>query len=241
MGMFEQRLADALRDAAMDLAVDDQRIDRAADVVDRDIIDQRHFSRIGIDLDFADMRAIGVARVEHGLVAGGVERPLQIFRQILALGCRARHFENADGVVGAFHGEVAVLEFDIGGGGFEQMLGDAQAFFDNAVGGFLDDDRAEPHAAAGMRAAADRDAIGIAGDEAHGLDRHAEPFGDELREARLVALALRDDADDKLDEAVGRHRDFRFLARHAGRDVDVIADPDAAIFAALSSLRRGAA
>ena len=53
----------------------------------------------------------------------------------------------------------------------------------------------EPHAAAGMGAAAERHAVGVAGDDAHALDRHAEPFGDELREARLVALALRDDAD----------------------------------------------
>ena len=187
------------------------------------------------------MGAIGVARVEHGLVAGGVKRPLQILRQIVALGRRARHFENPDGVVGALHGEAAVLELDIGGGGFEQMLGDAHAFFDDAVGGFLDDDGAEPHAAAGMRAAADRDPVGVAGDEAHALDRHAEPFGDELREARLVALALRDDADDELDEAVGRHGDLGLLARHAGGDVDVIADADAAIFAALLRLLAAAA
>ena len=40
MGMFEQRLADALRNAAVDLAVDDQRVHGTADVVDRDIIDR---------------------------------------------------------------------------------------------------------------------------------------------------------------------------------------------------------
>ena len=55
MSVFEQRLADALRDAAMDLAVDDQRIHRAADVVDRDIIDHAHHAGVGIDLDLADM------------------------------------------------------------------------------------------------------------------------------------------------------------------------------------------
>ncbi len=101
--------------------------------------------------------------------------------------------------------------------------------------------RTEPHAAAGMRAAADRDEVGIAGDEAHALDRHAEPFVDELREARLVALALRHDADDEIDKAVGRHRDLGLLARHAGGDIDVIGDADAAIFAALARLACGAA
>ncbi len=66
------------------------------------------------------------------------------------------------------------------------------------------------------------------------LDRHAEPFGDELRETRLVALALRDNADDEFDKTVGRHRDLGLLARHAGGNIDVIADADAAIFAALA-------
>ena len=42
-----------------------------------------------------------------------------------------------------------------------------------------------------MRAAADRDPIGVAGDDAHGFDRHAKPFGDELGKTRLVPLALR--------------------------------------------------
>ena len=52
-------------------------------------------------------------------------------------------------MIGALHGEAAVFEFDVGGGGFEKMLGDASGFLNNVVGGFLDDDRAEPHAPAG--------------------------------------------------------------------------------------------
>src|SRR6516162_3154588 len=88
-----------------------------------------------------------------------------------------------------------------------------------------------------MRAAADRDAIGVASDKMNGFDWNAKPFGDELREARLVPLALRYDADHDFDDPFGQHGDFGFLARHAGGDVDVIADADAAIAAALSRLR----
>src|ERR1700719_5278527 len=112
------------------------------------------------------------------------------------------------------------------------MLGDAQALLDDAVGGFLDDDGAEPHAAAGVGAAADGDAIGIAGDEAHAVDRHAKPFDDQLGKARLVALALRGDADDQFDKTLGRNGNLGLFARHAGRDIDVIADADAAALAA---------
>src|ERR1700731_1127786 len=84
-----------------------------------------------------------------------------------------------------------------------------------------------------MGAAADGNAIGVAGDEAHAFDRHAKPFDDQLGKARLVALALRGDADDQFDEVFGRNGNLGLLARHAGGDIDVITDADAAIFAAL--------
>ncbi len=86
--------------------------------------------------------------------------------------------------------------------------------------------------APGMRAAADRDPVGVAGDEAHAVERHAEPFGDQLRERRLVALALRHGADEDLDLALGQYRHLGLLARRAGRGVDIVGDADAAAFAA---------
>ena len=90
-----------------------------------------------------------------------------------------------------------------------------------------------------MRAAADRDPRGVAGDEPDAVERHAEPFGDQLREAGLVPLALRHGADRDLDDALGLHHHLGLLARRAGRGVDVVGDADAAAFAA--RLRLGAA
>src|SRR5579872_1314781 len=84
-----------------------------------------------------------------------------------------------------------------------------------------------------MGAAADSDAIGIAGDHMHAVEWHAEPFGDELGEAGFVALALRGDADHQFDDALRLDHNLGFFARHAGRDIDVIGDADAAAFAAL--------
>ena len=134
MAVLEQRLADALGDAAVDLAVDDERVHRTPDIIDRGIIDERHLAGIRIDLDLADMRAVRVARLHHGFVASSRERSAQIFRQISALDRRARHLEQSDGVVGALHGETAARKFDVGGGGFQKMFGNAQAFFDQAIG-----------------------------------------------------------------------------------------------------------
>ena len=57
---LHQRLARALGDAAMGLAVQDQRVHRAADIVDRGVAVDAHHAGLGIDLDLADMPAIGI-------------------------------------------------------------------------------------------------------------------------------------------------------------------------------------
>ena len=70
--MLQQRLPYTLGDAAVDLAVDNERVHGAADVVDGDVGDHLHAAGIGIDFDFADMGAVGVAGLGDGFVASGV-------------------------------------------------------------------------------------------------------------------------------------------------------------------------
>src|SRR5271154_4772728 len=88
-----------------------------------------------------------------------------------------------------------------------------------------------------MRAAADRNAVSIAGHEPHRLDRYAQPFADQLRETGLVTLAVRHSADDDFHDAFRQYGDFSPLARGSGRGVHVIGDTDAAVFAASPGLR----
>ena len=76
---FQQRLADALRDAAMHLALDDHRIDDGAEVVDRGPADDLGLAGVGIDLDLAD-----VAAGREGEVGRIVERALLQARLELA-------------------------------------------------------------------------------------------------------------------------------------------------------------
>ena len=54
---LEERLADPLRQPAMDLALDDHRIDDAAEIVDGGEIDDAHRAGVAVDLDLADMGA----------------------------------------------------------------------------------------------------------------------------------------------------------------------------------------
>jgi len=48
-----------LRDAAVQLAFDDHRIDHRADVVHGPVADDAHGSRLGVHLHLADVHAIG--------------------------------------------------------------------------------------------------------------------------------------------------------------------------------------
>ena len=57
-GVLQQRLADALHDAAMQLAVDQHRIDDGAEVVDRGVLHDLDVAGVGIDLDLADVAAV---------------------------------------------------------------------------------------------------------------------------------------------------------------------------------------
>ena len=60
---LEQRLRDALRDAAVLLARDEQRVEDPAAVVDRDVAEQLDAAGLAVDLDDGDVRAEREGRV----------------------------------------------------------------------------------------------------------------------------------------------------------------------------------
>src|SRR5664280_2476925 len=66
--LLPQRLPDALRDGAVGLAVDDERIDAAADIVDRRVAGERRHAAIGIDFDFAYRAAVREHWIVHLVV-----------------------------------------------------------------------------------------------------------------------------------------------------------------------------
>ena len=176
----------------MGLAVQDQRIHRAADIVDRGVAVDPGDAGLGIDLDLADMPAVGIGAdpaVDIGLVG---DRP--------ALG---RQRQKADAAVGAGDGEAAVGEDDVCLGRFELLGGELAALGDDAERGLVDRGRGQPDRAAGMRAAAHRQAVAVVGDEAHLVGRHAQPFAGELGEAGGMALPGRQRADHDLDRPSG--------------------------------------
>ena len=84
--MLPERLPHALGDAAMGLPMNDQRIDAAADVVDRRVALDIDGAGFGIDLDLADAGAVRKYRRVHLIVAANPEPTGEFVRQVVPLG-----------------------------------------------------------------------------------------------------------------------------------------------------------
>ena len=145
---FHEGLPDALRDTAVQLAGDQQRIDDGAEIIDAGVAHDLHDAGLGIDLDLGDVATVGEGRRHRLGRMVDVERGGHAFRHV-AFAHASREIHDVDGAVGAGDGEVAVREFDVTLGGFHQVGGRALALFDNELRGPHD-----RHAAGGNRARA---------------------------------------------------------------------------------------
>ena len=83
--LLHQSLAQALRDAAMDLTLEADRVHHRADIVDDDVADDLQGAGIGVDLDLTDVAAIGVGVVVGGEGAGLVKAAFEAWRQTAGL------------------------------------------------------------------------------------------------------------------------------------------------------------
>jgi hypothetical protein len=98
-------------------------------------------------------------------------------------------FEHADLAISAGDPVSAALKLDIDFAGLEEEAGDFATLVDDLVSRLSDDGRGQLHRPAGMRAATCGNPGSVVGDVSDALERHAKPFGDELRETGLVALS----------------------------------------------------
>ncbi|MEA3192053.1 MAG: aerobic carbon-monoxide dehydrogenase large subunit, partial [Betaproteobacteria bacterium] len=208
------------RFTAVDLALDDHRVDDVAEVVDGGPLGDRHDAGLGVDLDLADVDAgrEGEVRrvVEGALLQPRLELlPRELVRDVGLQGDLAE----AEGAVGAGDRELAVLELDVALARLEHVAGDLLALGDDLVDGLVDRRHADGARARAVGAHAELHLVGIAVHDGDGLDRHAEPVGDELGEGGLVALAVAVRAGQHLDGA-GR------IDPHLGRFPQADAGPE---------------
>src|SRR5262249_21201911 len=128
--VFAHRLAEPLRDAALDLAVHDHRIDHGADVVDAPIAEDLYFAGVAIDLDLAGVRAVAPGEVRR-VVDRAVLQPELLGRIAGRVVGDAGDLAQRDAAVGAGNSEASLLEGDIAGRGFQQMCGNPLALLDH--------------------------------------------------------------------------------------------------------------
>ena len=205
----------------MRLAVQDHRVDRAAHVVDGGIAHHVDGAGLGVDLDLADLRAVGEA--------GGAHLLGMLGREGLAAGLgRACDLEQGDAAVGAENREPAGIEHDILDCRLQHVGRDRLRLLDHQLGGAAHDDPRHAHRARRMRPAAFRDDVGVAGHQANAVEGHPEPVGDALGEGGLVPLPARQRADHDFDQVRRPHFDPGALDGKARGDLDRVGEPDAA-------------
>ena len=219
-------LAQPLCHAAVHLPVDQHGIDDAAEVVDGGIVDDVHRPGLGIDLDLADVTAVGEGAVDGFRPAVGVEPRLHALRQIGGVSRLRRQFHDVDGAVGAGDGEVAVGEADVRRRDFEQIGGDLRALVDHLGCAVFDRQRHHVGGARAAGAAAGRQVVAVSLDEVDGLEGNPQALSEELGIGGFVPLAGRTRAGTESDATIGAEADGDMLGRvaHGRFDVDRHAD-----------------
>ena len=188
---LEKRLPDPLGEPAVDLGLDDHRIDDGADIVHRPKSDDFGAAGVGVDLDLAEMRAVaeGKARriVNRGLLQAGLER---FERKIMRHVSRLRDRRERDTPVGTGHEECAAAEVDIARGRLEQVTSDQLSFGDDLVGSAIERAAADRDRSRAKSAGAVGYRIGIALDHLDVLDRNPKSRGEDLSKRGGVTLAV---------------------------------------------------
>ena len=103
--MLAQGLAEPLRDAALDLPLDDHRIDHGADVVHAPVAEDVDLAGVAIDLDLAGVRAVAPGEVRRIIDRAVLQPELHVGRIVGRMVRDARDLAQRHAPVGAGDGE----------------------------------------------------------------------------------------------------------------------------------------
>ena len=210
----------------MGLAMDDQRIDAAPDIVHRRIAGDRHGPGRRVHLDLADGAAVGEDLLVHLVVGHHGQPARKIVRQV-AIRRRAGELQEIQRPVAVGRAETAAGKFHPVHRCREHNGGDPAALFDQFRRRHGHHRGGVTHGTARVRPPADADQVGVAHDDADHRDRHVEQVRDHLGEAGFMALAAGLGADDHLHHPFGLDGDLGALLGRPGRRFDVVRQPQA--------------
>ena len=187
--VFHQRLARALSDAALNLAVQQHRVDHGADVVDHVVAHDIDDAGVHVDLEFAGVAAIGEilrVRLEH---RGGGQARLHVLRNFRLIGGGDRDFLDRHGLIGLLRREHALGEIDVLRRQLESVRGDRARLLDHLGRGHLERGACHGGRARTAGAFAEEHGVGVALHVMDLLGVEAELLADDLLEGGFVALA----------------------------------------------------
>src|SRR6266481_4031598 len=232
--VLHQDLADALRDAARDLSLQQQRIDDGADVVHDAVAHDLYFAGLLIDLELADVAAVGEILHRRKIGRGRDQPDIHVFRQLRRLHRLLRYILDGERPVGLGTGEHAVGKVDITRIDVEEMRRDRLALGCDPLDRRGDRRSADGGRARSAGAFAHEDLISVALNVVHLLRIDAKAVAHDLLEDRLVALTLGNAAGQQGRRArlvkpdLGAFKALRCCA------LDRVGEPDAAQLAALA-------
>ena len=131
--MLKESLANALYDPAMDLALEQERVDGAAEIVDDGVALDYDGAGIGIDLDLDDVAAIGEGLSWRYAVMRSIEAWLHACRQLRGIARRLRHRENIEAQISARHAEYPIGKAYVVRRDFQKVRGELRAFADDGA------------------------------------------------------------------------------------------------------------
>ena len=225
--LLEQRLCRALGQAAVHLAVGEERVEDGAGVVDCDEAGELDRPGLRVDLDHGEVGAEGEGRpggVEVGHAdqrvgaGGGAGHLVPAHRD----GGHAGHVEAAPAVV------AGVAQHQVVGIGLEQVGGGLPGEVVELAGGVVDGRAGHLHRAGAAGHRPGGDDVGVAEHDLDLVDGHAEAVGHEHGPGRLVALAVGGRARLGEEGAVGAQLDGSELGAAPERgDLDVHREAEA--------------
>src|SRR5262249_29943295 len=125
----------ALRDAAVDLPLNDERVDLLAAIVDGDVTKNLHVAGLFVHFDYADVRSVGEGEVLRLEEVCRDQPRLEIRRDVVRDVGAERHFLNRDASVVRRADESTLLEGQTGLAGSEQVRGERPRLGDHFLRG----------------------------------------------------------------------------------------------------------
>src|SRR5215470_7122936 len=131
--MLKESLANSLYDPAMDLALEQERVNDAAEIIDDGVALDCDDAGIGVDFDLDDVAAVRESLSWRYAVMRRIEPRFHARRQFRGIARRLRHRENIEAQIGAGHAEYPIGKTYILCRDFQKVRSELRAFADDAA------------------------------------------------------------------------------------------------------------